>query len=489
MYYSGEFKLVMYPVGQGLFQSLNYLPNFRHGSCRPFHMVYDCGTSRGYWRHGERAVTSFITYDLRDEPYLDLLVISHLHWDHVSLLPTLLSRVSARKVVLPYLTPCERLYELMTEFHLYPNWYVRFIADPVSFLLNLGVEEVLLVGEGEEGAQPPVPPGSPGEFPPSEDIGTKMREMKGEWAALTLGKSAGGRGAEDPSRLDGSYTDADEFRRHEDVLSRHLEVDSSSLRVKFLTMPIVLVFGCGNRERGHLIHVWPFLRKPGLGDEEHEFMEEVSDLLRDCGIRRRERIIDDQGRCHLRSSEILGLMGRRDCITRMRELYSKYLKRLNEHSLVALVNAIAVEGEGERGCTRFRASARCLGMNEDKLRCYRGRFNPDIPLRGRRGFLFTGDLSARGGERSRIFSQLVGYYGKDTVSNLSYYQAPHHGSSNGWDRALDGLESDLSAVSYGCGNNYNHPHREHMDWLHGRSRHLVEVNERRGHLIGYWILR
>lgn len=490
MWHAGIFRLVVYAVGQGLFQSLSYLPRAYYGNCGSFNMVFDCGTLEPYKKiYGTNAVENFVKYDMSRSLYLDLLIISHLHWDHVSLLPILLDRVNVRKVMLPYLTPCERLYELITEPNPNLEWYVMFIADPVSFLLGFGVEEVLLVGEGEGEARPPFPPGPPEEsFPPDYVMGELM-ETRSRWATGILEeKEMVKHESIDPSHLSLSYKDSGEFRKYEDLLSKSLESDKLSHRIRPLITPSILISGCHHHTGRHLVLTWPYLRKIGLrkGESTYNFMRKIASSLRDCGIEDGGRLISEDGRCYLKSSDIVRLMRRPECIRKMRRVYSRHLKNLNEYSLTALVNAVFLQRNG--GST-WITRGYSLKMRVRKLLYGFGASNLNVPLELGRGFLFMGDLSARDKrERSDIFSKLVSYYGEETIENLSYYQVPHHGSNNGWDGALSHLQTGLAAVSYGYNNLYGHPHDEHMKKIYRRSRHLIEVHEKSRYLISQWEL-
>lgn len=80
-------------------------------------------------------------------PRLDLLILSHLHDDHIAGLNTLLKRpkVSVDTVVLPYLSPIERLMVALAKTSL-NSWFYEFWADPVHFLIAKGVRRILLLG-------------------------------------------------------------------------------------------------------------------------------------------------------------------------------------------------------------------------------------------------------------------------------------------------------------------------------------------------------
>ncbi len=90
-----------YAVGQGLF----------YGGCidfcgKPFRIVYDCGSSDGL--NGLLpALNRYARYN-GTEP-IDLLVLSHFHFDHFCGIPALLKNRGAKLIVMPYCTPFDRL--------------------------------------------------------------------------------------------------------------------------------------------------------------------------------------------------------------------------------------------------------------------------------------------------------------------------------------------------------------------------------------------
>ncbi|AMM53741.1 MBL fold metallo-hydrolase [Pyrococcus kukulkanii] len=124
-------------VGQGLF----YTGKLKYGKAS-FTLVYDCGSEK------VSLVNNAIARKFRRGNRVDLLIISHLHKDHANGIPYLLKRTRVRTVILPYLSPLERLIvALATPFA--SREYYDFLADPVTYLIDNHVERVMLVG-GEE---------------------------------------------------------------------------------------------------------------------------------------------------------------------------------------------------------------------------------------------------------------------------------------------------------------------------------------------------
>jgi len=117
-----DFQFDFHPVGQGLFYS---------GRVNGLNFVYDCGSDN----YGS-LLSAIEQYDLAKK--LDLLIISHLHEDHIHGVKDLLKKTGGvKEVILPYLHPAERLM-VAASFaaarrltSLSPD-YIGFLADPAS---------------------------------------------------------------------------------------------------------------------------------------------------------------------------------------------------------------------------------------------------------------------------------------------------------------------------------------------------------------------
>ncbi len=150
---------IFHSVGQGLFHSASV--RLRTSRCPPFEYVYDCG---GYGRRGGQrlvdvAVGQYV-HNLRGRG-LNLIMLSHLHWDHMNGLYGLLRglRGRAERVILPYLFPQERAMCFAPAIEdgaaslgsSDDEWYLEFLVNPSRFLLEYGAREVTFVrGSGEE---------------------------------------------------------------------------------------------------------------------------------------------------------------------------------------------------------------------------------------------------------------------------------------------------------------------------------------------------
>ncbi len=89
------------PVGHGLFYT---------GRVKDFHFVYDCGSKSTTCLN--EAIKNYLGEMYKKT--IDLLIISHFHKDHINGIPRLLEAVDKiNKVILPYLSPVERLIAVL----------------------------------------------------------------------------------------------------------------------------------------------------------------------------------------------------------------------------------------------------------------------------------------------------------------------------------------------------------------------------------------
>ena len=133
---TGQF--IFHNAGQGLFYS---------GNVSDFNFIYDCGSDRK--QHLNEILIGYKTVYQK----VDLLILSHLHEDHVSGIYTLfhnLPKTQVKTVILPYLSPIERLILAMVPRDPFSgDWYYDFLANPAQFLLERGVGRVIYIAGNE----------------------------------------------------------------------------------------------------------------------------------------------------------------------------------------------------------------------------------------------------------------------------------------------------------------------------------------------------
>lgn len=115
-----------HPVGQGAFYSERFYDDNHQDAIH--NIVYDCGTLLGYIRKAKKVVSQ--AFDKKD--VIDYLFISHLDYDHISLVETLLSSVrGVKNIVLP-LIALDELQVVMAYQQMSEN-----SVETVSFLQRI----------------------------------------------------------------------------------------------------------------------------------------------------------------------------------------------------------------------------------------------------------------------------------------------------------------------------------------------------------------
>ena len=109
-----EIIRTFHPVGQGAFYSERFYKDEERAA--GYNIVFDCGTSWGYIGKMKKVVSQ--AFNQNDE--IDYLFISHLDYDHVSLVDTLLTTVHlVRNIVLPLISEEELL--IVQSYHRISN--------------------------------------------------------------------------------------------------------------------------------------------------------------------------------------------------------------------------------------------------------------------------------------------------------------------------------------------------------------------------------
>ncbi|MCH5249997.1 MAG: hypothetical protein J1E98_08690 [Lachnospiraceae bacterium] len=142
---NGTFRF--HNIGQGLFYS-GILNKKEPKSHDVFSFVYDCGTYSALY-FLMREIKSFKpllpSAGTPNKKRLDMLVISHLHDDHVNGLEYLLDGVEVDTVVMPYVDDGLKSLPLV-ESAGNSDFLRTFYLDPVRWLASRGVRRIMLLG-------------------------------------------------------------------------------------------------------------------------------------------------------------------------------------------------------------------------------------------------------------------------------------------------------------------------------------------------------
>ncbi|MDT2849738.1 hypothetical protein P7H60_11355 [Vagococcus carniphilus] len=117
-------EFISYPVGQGFFYS---------GTINKFQLVYDCGVeSKGKSKIEINSLKRLVDYyelEVNDTKVIDMLVISHFDYDHVSGLLYLLSKYNVRKMYIPY----------------YNNPKILYLINLLIYISGSFIEDIILI--------------------------------------------------------------------------------------------------------------------------------------------------------------------------------------------------------------------------------------------------------------------------------------------------------------------------------------------------------
>lgn len=145
-----------YAVGQGFFHA----GELRDDDNVLLRYVVDCGATVETFKELFGSVSRY-RHTLSDNDQLDVLFITHAHFDHLSGVAALVNGLKVETVVLPLINVVERLYAFA---HAHATnagatgsdggFFEAFIADPIAAVAELGPRRILLVEGGSDGGAP-----------------------------------------------------------------------------------------------------------------------------------------------------------------------------------------------------------------------------------------------------------------------------------------------------------------------------------------------
>jgi len=417
-------SFTLWPVGQGLFTLVD-----TQVSSKSHRIVYDCGTSCPNQHLTAQAFTA-----MRNRS-VDLLVVSHFHWDHISGIPQLFKSVpEVKEVWIPYLSAEQRLLFAFS----------TAVDGMLSGSDEADVLEVTLLASGgagwfasrgssvqEVGGPPPSAPDFPDPIPPDEPL---MGDSDHE---LPLG--AGDENPVPPRDLRLSP-----LRSFPDAF-----IPLSNFRAYRSDLKAVGSDGVSVAEAPVELLTWIL---PITDARTTELLEKLSAWLQTLGESVTVEGLMDASTDQVNTVALVSLvkaLGKKANRSQLRDMYLELNGDLNVGTLFLLVHP-----------TQINARYRCRHNLIRELRSFRrliieNAFGP--------GVLLTGDAP------TRVLKELLDN-GTDRLTKrlqqVLFHQVPHHGSlSSLYEPWVEHIGSrwmygwhPISVVSCGRSNHYGHPH-------------------------------
>ena len=473
-----EIKINVYfhPVGHGLFSSIDFnLGNNRSGTEERLSVIYDCG-SLSRTDIIERAITDYISGrnngSSNRRNNVDLLILSHMHKDHVIGMPFLLSKIRANVVMLPYLTPLERLIIAITWvksislWDRYDQWYYEFLRDPVSAFFDWdGIEppfKIIFLTSSRRGHHYEEFDSPPLEPPPKPENynGKRILENLPEYIE----------GLE--KRFDVSHLPMDLTVSES---ARELESESFRDYMDRGFIEIRRAYGYSSIMLGTspIWIVYPYVNQASE-DALEKFVRCVEKLA-------------GKNVHHLKSDDLNQLLMNGNSINKLKECYKYIQSDINYTSLVtSQFPALQLEKflMKARGCPLRNTSfynwskahgilaSHCMTISESQdVFYYLVPHSPDSPA-----ILLTGDIPLK---TTSIWKEFESYHVWLT-NRIEIAQIPHHGAWSGFNRGLEKfLRGSIGVISHGY-RYRNNPHPRVIMNLSTYTKQLYSCNDHCG---------
>ena len=188
-----------HPVGQGAFYSERFYEEDNPQA--KYNIVFDCGTSWGTILKAKKVVTQ--AFDKNDK--IDYLFISHLDYDHVSLVNTLMDSVDrkVRNIVLPLVDKDEVRIGINLNFipnHQETEDFLRRILDYLDGYNNGQDTHIEFIGGNDNKAQ---------SIGSGKGITLRFKDGEPDWVLIPRNISARSRRDELLDKLDNMLADTD----------------------------------------------------------------------------------------------------------------------------------------------------------------------------------------------------------------------------------------------------------------------------------------
>lgn len=380
-------KFSLEPVGQGLFYT---------GRIGGFNMVYDCGELSG-----PKKILNLISDYKKDlgKSSIDMLVVSHLHYDHVCGLDELLRNAHVRYVFLPYLLPIQRLILAISKPVNANQSYYNFLMDPVSYFLEKGVETVILLG-GKKGDK------GPGKFDTTDNN----------------------------SRNEGFDIDSEDFNNESILLP-----DDNDLREIILENDPQLIDPWFNTSILIKTH-------SGLVSLKNKWVFGFFVPPTDKNLKRFEGCIMRKfsQTKKINSAALRRILSNKSTLKELKKCYEKTFKRLNDTSLILF-----------HGPTRRIYSFICPSSSSVMAPTPSRFYRCESPLEDNVtfGWVLTGDV-----DFNKVLPEFLNHFSA-YLGHMTHLLIPHHGSKANWNPTVMKrvIKPSHWFVSFGLGNPYRHP--------------------------------
>lgn len=385
-------KRFFHPVGQGAFYSEHF-----YTSDGGYKVVYDCGTTPLSAKRKEVIKQEVIEQAFSKKDTIDILFISHLDWDHISLIPTLIESVKeVRNVVLPHV---DNDYPILLSLVNFPKALkdikgkvVQIITSPEEYFNK--ETKVWRIRSVEEDV-------------PRENMNQDILFLDQDTSSidplLSSGKKLSLKGLKFWCYIPFNYYSSKEFR---EALEKKLR-DDEKLQKDF---------------------------KNTLGVEHDISVEEALDALRD-------------------PQKVNDIIKDKSVKEKLWYIYDQLEDKINAHSLVLYSGPIEQKAYRNHFYWQMVFQTRnqlyhdlkpCFSCS-DFLKDYRS-------LKWRVACIYNGDSNYK--ER-KLEEWLQGLW-----KNVGTIQIAHHGSEKSHDFECPRKTSFLCPISYGTSNTYGHPRSE-----------------------------
>lgn len=395
-----EAEFTFHKVGQGCF----YTGVFKNNNNK-FVMVFDCG-SDSKREYIDEEISNF-SKELLQRRGIDLLIISHFDNDHISHIDKLIREIGKCEIVImPYLTPIERLILCLSSSTRDSNYY-NFLRDPHNYLSNLGVQNIIYIGNGDGGENP--------SFDVNPIIISPKIESDFGNIPLNIRKSI-------------SSNAIDDINKHDNINNEY-PIDS------YLILTDKSNFKIG--DFWELIFYNNKLKDKILVDFSNDIKVEI-------GISLEENITLS----HISS------YFEKESVRQLKKIYKKYFSNLNVTSLAVLHKPLL-----DINSNNFKIGVDCYNKHKDRLtdickyHVLENIKNYNFTL----GTLLTGDINLKIPIRQKT-DNIIEHFGND-INNVYVFQIPHHGSEKSWQFGIwkKFINSKIFVCNYGIVNRHKHP--------------------------------